>query len=75
MGLGFLGTFATFLGIGCMACGSLLLTTIATYFGIGTLIVYLPYKGEELGFIGILLLIFSIYFMSKNVDKEMVCKV
>lgn len=73
IGLGMLGTFATLIGVGCMACGSFFVLTILSYFGIAGLVTSLPYQGKEIGFLGIVLLCISIYYMSKNIDKPLVC--
>ncbi|MDA1038198.1 MAG: hypothetical protein O2877_00740 [bacterium] len=56
MGTSVLGTVAGLLGVGCTACGSVLLTSI---FGIGataSFVGLLPFKGAEFGFLGIIIL-------------------
>lgn len=73
IGLGMVGTLATLIGVGCVSCGSFFVLTILSYFGIASLVTNLPYHGQEIGFLGILLLCISIYYMSKNIDKPLVC--
>ena len=72
--MGFLGTTGIFLGVlapGCAACGLGLLPLI----GISTaLLTFLPFKGLELSFLAIGMLGFSIFKISKDIKKEIVCE-
>ena len=63
------GIFAGALGIGCAACGSLILTALAgTVLGTGALTL-LPLGGGEFGIIGVLLLGYSTYLLAKQITK------
>ncbi len=63
------GIVAGALGIGCAACGSLILTALAgTVLGTGAL-AFLPLGGGEFGIIGVALLGYSTYLLSKQITK------
>ena len=63
------------LGVGCAACGSILLTTVLAWVGAGALIRLLPLQGEEFGIIGVILLAISIFLTAKQIDNPVVCKI
>jgi hypothetical protein len=69
------GIISAVFGIGCMACGSIILTAIFGIFGAGALIAALPFHGIEFGVVGILLLAFSIYYIAKRTNDPLVCRV
>ena len=72
--IGASGIFTGALGLGCAACGSLILTSIiGTVGGIGVLAL-LPLRGSEFGIIGVLLLGYSTYLLAKRVTKPLVCE-
>ena len=63
--------FGTFLGIlvaGCPACS----LTVASYLGLTSLVVFLPYYGLELKFIAVIILLFTNYYSLKDLNT---CKV
>ncbi len=72
-GTGIGGLVAGFLGIGCAACGSFVVTSLLSLLGAGALLSFLPLGGEELGLIGIALLLYSIYSLVKKMDESLVC--
>lgn len=72
---GFVGLLTGILGIGCAACGSILLTGILSLFGASWVITILPLNGEEFGILGVILLSISIYFLSKKIQNPLVCKI
>ena len=53
----YLGIIVGFLGVGCAACGPVILTAIFATIGAGGLLVALPFKGAELGIIALGILI------------------
>jgi len=75
MTTGALGMISGIIGIGCAACGSLIITSVLSIFGAGWLVTYLPFAGAEFGILGILLLGFSIYTTSKRIMSPSICKV
>lgn len=63
------GIAAGTLGVGCAACGSVILTaTAGTALGAGALSL-LPLGGGELGVVGVLLLAYSTYVLSKEITQ------
>lgn len=68
-----LGLVAAFLGVGCVACGTALLSVLLSFFGFSAMLNYLPYKGEEVGYIGLLILCLATYSLAKKVTAPNVC--
>lgn len=69
------GLVSGIFGIGCAACGSFILTSVLTLFGVSGLLAYLPFGGEEFGVIGVVLLVYSIYIILNKIDKPLVCPI
>lgn len=66
---GGVGMIAGALGVGCAACGSLILTTlVGTTLGTGTLAL-LPLGGGEFGILGVGLLGYATYLLAKQINK------
>jgi hypothetical protein len=60
------GIFGGLFGVGCAACGSLALTAVLP--GVfGSLVATLPYGGEEIGILGLLLVGVSIYYLARDI--------
>lgn len=68
------GLFTGTLGLGCAACGSIILTSLIGTVGGISLLTLLPLRGGELGIIGALLLSYSTYLLAKQVSKPLVCE-
>jgi hypothetical protein len=62
-------------GIGCAACGTFILTSVLALFGASGILIFLPFGGEEFGFIGVGLLVYSIYVMAKKMEEPLVCEI
>ena len=75
---GFLGSIAGMFfglfGVGCAACSGLLLAPLISFFGLTWLFKLLPYGGEELGYLGLALIIFSNIYLLKKLTDPSVCK-
>ena len=71
----FFGTFSGLLGIGCAACGSVILTPLLAALGGTSFLAILPLEGSEFGVIGVLLLLFSIYVTAKEIENPASCKI
>ncbi|MFT7644806.1 MAG: uncharacterized membrane protein YjfL (UPF0719 family) [Candidatus Paceibacteria bacterium] len=69
------GLLSAALGIGCVACGSVVLTSVFGLFGAGGLLLLLPFNGAEFGMLGILLLLFSIYYLIRKIQDPIVCPI
>ena len=70
---GSLGAFSAVLGIGCAACGSLVVTSALAVFGVSGLITFLPLRGGEFGILAVLLLALSLYMITKQIQNPEVC--
>lgn len=71
---GFLGIMSGVLGMGCAACGSLLLTPILAFLGASSVLAFLPLAGGEFGILGVVLLAVSLYMMAKKIQDPAICK-
>lgn len=60
-----------FIGSGCAACGLPILALL----GLSGSVAYLPFRGMELSFISVILLLISFYFMVKTLSQKEVCEV
>ena len=70
---GSLGLVSGILGVGCAACGSLIvMSAFGTAVG-ASIIAFLPLHGEEFGIAGVLLLGISAYVSAKQIAKPLVC--
>ncbi len=67
------GLVAGFLGIGCATCGTFVLTTVLSFVGAGAILTYLPLRGQELGILAVLLLMYSIYAILSKIQEPVVC--
>jgi len=62
------GLVSGLLGIGCAACGSLLLTAVLPTTAAGVL-ASLPFSGQELGFVGIALIGYSCWSLAQTAGR------
>ena len=67
------GLIAGFLGIGCAACGTFVLTSLLALIGAGSILTLLPLKGQEFGILAVVLLVYSIYSLIKKINAPLVC--
>jgi len=74
VGVGIFGLLVGFLGAGCSACGSIILSSFLGFTTAAILIGFLPLNGLEFGIIGILLLLFSIYLIASRIENSAVCE-
>lgn len=68
-----MGLVLAFLGIGCAACGTALLSVLFSFFGASALLSLFPYQGLEIGFFGLLILSIATYVLAKKVNTPGVC--
>ena len=74
-GTSFLGVLVGLFGVGCSACGSVVVSTI---FGIGAASAFLgalPFKGTEISILSILILLGSICMIAKKIASPDVCEI
>jgi hypothetical protein len=67
------GLVSGIFGIGCAACGTFILTPVLALFGAAGFLTWLPFGGEEFGFLGVGLLLYSIYVVAKKINDPLVC--
>lgn len=67
------GLVSGFLGIGCAACGTFILTTLLSVFGATAILAYLPLGGGEFGILGVALLSYSVYALVQKIKAPNVC--
>jgi len=72
---GFLGVTSGIIGIGCAACGSLLLTSILSLFGASSILAFLPLAGGEFGILGVILLVISAHSIANQIQHPAICKI
>jgi len=68
------GVISGMFGIGCAACGTFILSAVLGIFGGASAVAFLPFGGEEFGFIGVGLLSYSIVLTSRKIEKPYVCE-
>jgi heme/copper-type cytochrome/quinol oxidase subunit 1 len=67
------GLVFAFLGIGCAACGTALLSTLLGLLGLSSVLGFLPYDGLEIGFIGLAILIVATLVLARKLGSPAVC--
>jgi len=72
-GLG--GLASGLIGIGCAACGSFVLGPVLSLVGATGFIALLPFRGEEFGVLGVVMLGFSIVLVAKRIREPLSCHV
>ena len=70
---GILGAVFGMLGIGCAACGTLVLTAALSMIGLSWILLLLPFNGLEIYVIGIIILLISAYKLYMALTKPLVC--
>lgn len=68
------GLISGIFGIGCASCGTFVIGALLSIFGASVLLSYLPFGGEEFGFLGVGLLIYSSYLILNKISKPLVCE-
>ncbi|PIT90683.1 MAG: hypothetical protein COU22_00795 [Candidatus Komeilibacteria bacterium CG10_big_fil_rev_8_21_14_0_10_41_13] len=74
-GLGLIGLVSGLVGLGCLSCGSVVLSAI---FGLTMalgLMSYLPFGGAELAVLGVGFLLLSIYLIGKKLASPLTCEI
>ena len=61
------------LGVGCAACGSLIVGVVLPSLGAAGALAALPLNGEEFGLLSVALLFISLLLISKNIAELIVC--
>ena len=69
------GLVSGFFGIGCAACGTIVLGPLLALIGVGGVVALLPFGGQEFGFLGVGLLGFSVFLIAKKISAPAICRV
>jgi hypothetical protein len=69
------GIIAGLLGIGCASCGSVVLSAFLGAGATAGFLNILPLKGQEFGFLGIILMFIGIALTAKKVEQPLSCAV
>ena len=75
MGISFVGIASSLLGVGCASCGSVVLTSFIGLSSATTVLGVLPFRGQEFGLLGIIILLIAIGFTLKKINQPFICKV
>ncbi|OIO48705.1 MAG: hypothetical protein CO042_03880 [Parcubacteria group bacterium CG_4_9_14_0_2_um_filter_41_8] len=74
-GIGLLGTVVGMFGFGCLACNSVILSSVIGISATAGFVGILPFGGSEIGVIGIILLVISIALVSRKISNPSACKI
>lgn len=74
MTMGTFGILSGATGLGCAACGSLVISALLATAGGASILTLLPLRGGEFGIVGVILLGTSTYFLAKHITKPLVCE-
>ena len=69
------GTIAALLGLGCVACGPLLLASLLAMFGAAGILTVLPLHGAELSLFALAMLLYALFAISKVITAPATCQV
>lgn len=73
MGISLAGVAANLLGVGCASCGSVVLTSLIGIGSATTILGILPFRGQEFGFVGIVILLIAISITLHKINQPFVC--
>lgn len=69
-----LGIFLSLFGVGCLSCGALLIAPLFSFFGIASVLDFLPFGGVGIAILGLVLTIFSFFYLLHQISKPLTCK-
>lgn len=69
------GMVAGVFGIGCAACGSIIISAFLALFGASGLLLLLPLQGAEFGLLAVGLLGFSVYQLTQRINDPLICEI
>ncbi len=74
-GISIFGIILGMLGVGCSACGSIVLSSLLGLTTAASLLNILPLRGSEFGLLSIGLLLWSIYYTAKKANDPFWCEI
>jgi len=75
LGVSAIGITTSMLGVGCASCGSVVLTSLIGFGSTVAILGFLPFRGQEFGFVGIGVLLFAINFTVKKIKQPLICNI
>jgi hypothetical protein len=72
---GLLGIIIGIFGIGCAACGSLIIISLLSTIGAAGILVALPFSGAEFSILAVVLLSLSVVNLAKRIQDPLICPV
>ena len=75
LGVSALGMATSMLGVGCASCGSVVLTSLIGFGSTTAILGFLPFRGQEFGFVGIGILLLAINLTVKKINQPYACEV
>ncbi len=69
------GLVSGIFGMGCAACGTFILSWVLGLFSMAGFVSLLPYRGEEFGVLGVILLASSVVVTARKISKPLICEV
>ncbi len=73
--VGTFGILSGTVGMGCAACGSLIISSLFATAGGASALALLPLHGGEFGLLGVVLLGITTYFLLRHIAKPPVCEI
>jgi len=73
IGVSTIGTIISLLGVGCTACGSVILSSIFGISAVTSVLGLLPLKGVEITIIGLLILLWSVWYTAYRYSSPITC--
>ncbi len=73
MGMSIVGIAASMVGVGCVSCGSVILTSLIGFGSTTAVLGLLPFRGLEFGIIGAMVLLLAISLTIKKIKQPLVC--
>ena len=67
------GIATSLLGVGCVSCGSVVLTSLIGFGSATVVLDILPFRGQEFAFVGIAILLSVISFTLKKINQPYIC--
>ncbi len=69
------GLLSGLFGIGCAACGTMLISPALAFLGAGTFVTLLPFGGQEFSALGVGLLIISLAIQLRAISQAAICPI
>lgn len=73
IGASTLGTMFSLLGVGCTACGSVILSSVFGISAVTAVLGWLPFKGTEITILGLLILLWSVWYTAYTYSAPITC--